>query len=460
MRNNVKDATRRRFFARMMIERDDALESGGWVTFDAITADSLRMFFKLQKPELLMLRVGFNKFQQRYPEYADTNEQWLTLEVSSDTNAEFLPAWVILFGDSEDIPVVSITRIEFNSRISEDVRLFDRFRVFIRKLQVEGSMIRAVLDHALRFSKQLSVAVYDVGQGNCNAIVDEYAHPRVFFDLGWPANFHKATCPTLKPDFFSCGYKNEAPVVLSHWDMDHWAFAIQQSRFQRSTLTSQYDWNLKALSRFWIARVPQSVPNFIGPMAMSFLFELYNSDHRFGIRSILLWPEGTEKIEFNSGWIEACSPGPNQKNDRNNNGLAMFVRPKSRRSSIVLTGDADFSSIPSFRKKRPPSISGIVAPHHGAKITSNYLPLPKNAATSKVIISVGGGNTYGHPKQDALDAYNYVGWNVQRTSDRSVCNVQHASHIHGNSLLKFSRHDNDPKCGCECVSHGYLCLHT
>ena len=30
------------------------------------------------------------------------------------------------------------------------------------------------------------VAVYDVGQANFNALVDQYEHPRLFFDFGRP----------------------------------------------------------------------------------------------------------------------------------------------------------------------------------------------------------------------------------------------------------------------------------
>ena len=44
-----------------------------------------------------------------------------------------------------------------------------------------------------------SSAVYDVGQGSLNALVDKHEHP-MLFDLGWPLPFNGWTLPPI-PSF-------------------------------------------------------------------------------------------------------------------------------------------------------------------------------------------------------------------------------------------------------------------
>lgn len=70
--------------------------------------------------------------------------------------------------------------------------------------------------------------VHDVGQANWNSLVVKVSEsemlPILFFDYGVPTGFNFNTRPAhlIRPDN---GSNPDAIVVLSHWDMDHWAGA-------------------------------------------------------------------------------------------------------------------------------------------------------------------------------------------------------------------------------------------
>jgi hypothetical protein len=66
-----------------------------------------------------------------------------------------------------------------------------------------------------------AVAVYDVGQGSCSALLGR-SFPRLYFDLGRGSNGDARTFPD---GFTGLCTTIQPPVVLSHWHVDHWAMA-------------------------------------------------------------------------------------------------------------------------------------------------------------------------------------------------------------------------------------------
>lgn len=455
------ESHRRGFTALVEIERNQQDSEGGWVTFDCFSVTPTWQRHRHREEfDLLALRVSFASVAQLFPAIGESEGRWVKIEVTSQaTTRESISAEVVMFGDNAEtvtLHIAHVSSVNLNSRENELFRLIGARRS-------PASLIAGVLDFSLSAAKGLAIAAYDVGQGNCNAIVDEYEHPRVFFDLGWAPNFHRHTRPLLQPDFFSCDSLTTAPVVLSHWDMDHWAYAIARSEYDPANLTTRHVWNVGALNRFWIARAPETEHHHIGPLAQSFYKALEKVRLLPGLPAILLWPEKCQRIRFSDGWLEACEPAPSLARDRNNTGIAMFVRPKGRGPAILMTGDADFPSIPSLKSNTRLQLAGMVAPHHGSRITAGDVPKPMAGSPKTLVISVGHGNTYGHPKQDSIDAYEAAGWNgtVVLTRDRQVCDrtcLPIHEHNHGNILLKFSTRTKDPRCGCGMVSEGNLCL--
>lgn len=252
-----------------------------------------------------------------------------------------------------------------------------------------------------------------------------------------------------------------APVVLSHWDMDHWCYAIKSSTFNPGSLMTRHEWKPEALRRFWITRAPRTEEHKLGPLTMAFYDALRATHLLPGMSSVLLWPESSRRIAFSAGWLEACRHDGTKDvpNDRNNNGLAMFVRPDPKGPAILLTGDADFPCIPSLSRLRKTPLAGDVAPHHGSRISGRHVPRPKKGSPARLVMSVGNLNTYGHPKLEAIQTYHDHGWVSSGTNDRHDCDCDTVAHQHGNTILKFGK-GPDPACGCDCVPNGHMCLHS
>ncbi|MCA9608736.1 MAG: hypothetical protein KC619_24200 [Myxococcales bacterium] len=60
------------------------------------------------------------------------------------------------------------------------------------------------------------VIVFDVGQGNCNAIVGSTGKVIAYFDFGYSTTGTRQPAPPTRPCF--C---DRPPIILSHWDRDH-----------------------------------------------------------------------------------------------------------------------------------------------------------------------------------------------------------------------------------------------
>jgi hypothetical protein len=457
----------RSFIALVEIDTDsEGEENTGWVTFDSIATSVLEQFGQFVNGRrdavecvggLLLLRARLEDFQQ--PPWLRANEgAWVELLVDHAIE-DMVEAEVVLFGAVEDTPPIVGLKIVGRASLKH-FHLLNDASMLSGEPRMPATMISAVLDMALHTiePKKLAVAAYDVGQGNCNAIVDNFQHPLVFFDLGWAPNFHAKTRPEIRPDFFNCDSDMPAPVVLSHWDMDHWCYAIEKSIFDWRTFTTSHEWSTEALRRFWIARAPAAGTHKIGPLTMAFHAALKASPMGPWPGALLLWPEKVKRISFCAGWVEACEPPSGTAPDRNNTGLAMFVRPTPRSASILLTGDADFQSIPSLNGKV--RLAGMVAPHHGAHVLGAHVPAPEKRSPARLVMSVGLNNVYGHPKQTAIDAYTTQNWVMSSTLSRKTCSCSapgSKAHSHGSTLIPF-RKGRDPKCGCKCVPIGNLCL--
>jgi beta-lactamase superfamily II metal-dependent hydrolase len=454
----LPDRIQRGFTALVEIERDEQdKEDGGWVTFDCFSQDQSPLgIWYGDDSGLLALRAPLATVAQLFPDIAEMPGHWAKIEVASYATGDAVEADVVMFGTDDEIVLYIISAKPLMMSAQENA-LF----MLENEQRAPASLIQGVLEFSLQTSNSLAVAAYDVGQGNCNAIVDEYEHPRVFFDLGWAPNFHAKTRPPIQPVFF-CDYRpTVAPVVLSHWDMDHWCYAIAKSDFDTNSLTTRHQWRGRALRRHWIARAPVPGAKPLGPLAQSFYHKLARRQAMHGIPTMLLWPNDCERIPFSDGWLEACAPDPELTPDRNNTGIAMFVQRKGEGPAILLTGDADFTSIPSLASNICPPLAGMVAPHHGSDITTTKIPVPMPSGPKTLAFSVGQNNHYGHPKVDALDAYKLAGWIGAATQNRHTCDRTHPSghnHNHSNILLKFTAAAKDPRCTCGLAPFFNLCL--
>lgn len=257
-----------------------------------------------------------------------------------------------------------------------------------------SQQIRALLN--ISAPTQGKVAVYDVGQGNCNAVCDESGSPLLYFDFGRPLPFNHHTSPNPPPTF--C-FTKKPPIVLSHWDFDHFGAVVLRGK----------NWHPYAINTDWIA--PRQ---YAGAIHQRLISKLSTGNR------IHFWPKGVKSLKFPLGTLIECT-GPNsmQPQERNNSGIAMVAElvhgPNMPPASVLMPGDADFPFVPFIQ---PNKLSGLVASHHGARVAN----VPIARMPGRVAFSVGRNNCYGHPSTGVENAYKASGWNSQAfTYDRKPC---------------------------------------
>ncbi len=271
-----------------------------------------------------------------------------------------------------------------------------------------------------------SVGVMNVGQGNCNMLIDQ-DHPVAYYDTGLPLWFYSETAPEpLRENVpgtpsgpITQNATNNLRVVLSHWDWDHWY-----------------------LARRWPAL--QQLPWTVPEQAMG--ARAHNFFNNLPILPTVI-PAGNQALEFPAGSpyyrICRCHPIPALPAAAflNNTGLAVVARatlPANVVSYVLLTGDANHSSLPPGWRGMT-SVAGITAVHHG----SNAHGAPEQLVPPRANLVQGGRiaytygltegkyHPYGFPAPAAVESYQQAGWGAGQSEN----STPQGSNINEDQLL-------------------------
>lgn len=235
------------------------------------------------------------------------------------------------------------------------------------------------------------VAVYDVGQGACQAIVDRRRHlPLLYVDFGGGVLYNRWTFPRDTAGF--C-FTQRPPVVLSHWDWDHWSSAALFP---------------EALRAHWLT---PPVPGT--PIQQSLAAALYKSGR------LHVWPDGgVGEIRRPGLRIERCTGKTS-----NDNGLAVTAYSGATgKRNCLLPGDASYRYIPSVLAGE--RFSALCMSHHGGKLHSMHYPTAKSRSVA--VNSAGPRNSYKHPLLSTVAAHLDAGWPIPATtgfSNQRPCHV-------------------------------------
>jgi hypothetical protein len=210
------------------------------------------------------------------------------------------------------------------------------------------------------------VAIYDVGQGSCNALL-RHGRPILYFDFGGSAIGNWRSFPLHLNNF--C-FTNKPPIVLSHWDWDHWSSALR---------------DLRALQATWVLPI-QSQARSLGAVHARFIAML----RRNGAQ--LLWCDRRTPCLPTSGFQICFSSGPGT--NRNESGLALTLGHHPIR--VLLPADASPGNALHCRCE----VDHLIVPHHGGRTDLSALPNPTNVKSSHLIYSYGVGNIFLHPLTD------------------------------------------------------------
>lgn len=221
------------------------------------------------------------------------------------------------------------------------------------------------------------VAVYDVGQGACQAIVDRRRHlPLLYVDFGGGVLYNRWTFPRDTAGF--C-FTQRPPVVLSHWDWDHWSSAALFP---------------EALRAHWLT---PPVPGT--PIQQSLAAALYKSGR------LHVWPDGgVGEIRRPGLRIERCTGKTS-----NDNGLAVTAYSGATgKRNCLLPGDTSYRYIPSVLAGE--RFSALCMSHHGGKLHSMHYPTAKSRSVA--VNSAGPRNSYKHPLLSTVAAHLDAGWPI------------------------------------------------
>jgi hypothetical protein len=230
---------------------------------------------------------------------------------------------------------------------------------------------RQLKDKARRADGATSAAVYDVGQGGWNALLRQGV-PVLLVDIGGGV---LANLKTFPPDFNAFCFAGHPPVILSHWDWDHWSSAV---RFPES----------QAL--MWL--VPRQ--GSLGPTHAVFLAALRSCGE------VHAFPDGPAHIGARLE-IQQATGG---RSNRNESGLAVIAR-NGHGQAFLFPGDAGYAVL-----KLPSPVTSLVVPHHGGRTRSSKqsLPLSDGLDAGRAVFSYGAGNTFRHPSKRSVELH--TGW--------------------------------------------------
>lgn len=254
----------------------------------------------------------------------------------------------------------------------------------------------AQLEKKLAVGRADLLAAYDVGQGNSNALLEEHrgsAAPTLYYDLGAGVYRNQHTTPTGLRFCFT--YR--PPILLSHWDADHWA----------GTYATSINGNYPALQQDWYAPLQT-----VGPVHVAFAHDVFTGGGSMSTYAPPLGAIGASKLSTGQTLRFTCGSG----SDRNNTGIVVAVEDDALQPgrSWILTGDCDYDFFMSTLLPHPPV--GLVAPHHGADLASGVnAPAPVALVTQycRLVYSFGAGNRHGkkqHPTTIGMQLHNNPGW--------------------------------------------------
>ncbi|WP_208449971.1 hypothetical protein [Burkholderia sp. BCC0419] len=247
------------------------------------------------------------------------------------------------------------------------------------------------------------LAIYDVGQGNCNSFLKNQvssAFPTLYYDLGAGVYRNSSTTPTNLVFCFS----RVDTVILSHWDADHWAgaYAMMAPASAGAPGAGTYP----ALSKTWLAPEQKA-----GPVHLAFAYDIVAN----GGDVFIYKPSTSSPVHVNIAASRQLIIAVGNGGDRNNTGIVLMAEDTSMPPSKrwLLTGDCDYSYIDASQTDEP--LVGLVAPHHGATLGRwSSAPAPDSGGYCRLAYSFGSDNKHGkntqHPTKGGADLHRIAGW--------------------------------------------------
>lgn len=283
---------------------------------------------------------------------------------------------------------------------------------------IEATEPTAIEEILAEIGRVDAVAVYDVGQGAATALLSD-GLPNLYFDLGGSAIGNWRSFPEPLRRFCTTA---DPPVVLSHWDWDHWSSALRDDQL---------------LNQRWVLPI-QDRAGDLGAVHARFLAML-----KARSTAIYWWGYATPPITSQPSGV-TVSRARGTARSRNESGLALSVARNGR--TVLLPADASLSSVWSGAS----SIDYLMVPHHGGRTALSKIPTPNNRSKDYLVYSYGVANMYQHPLPRTVRTFRRSWTRNAHTALRDSTGLGHV----GIDLTGQSQSLPQPRCMARCCQLG------
>jgi competence protein ComEC len=245
----------------------------------------------------------------------------------------------------------------------------------------------------------LRVTFLDVGQGD-SILVQFPTGQSLLVDAGGSATGFDIGTRVVRPAMWALGVRRLDWLAVTHGDIDHagGALAIVNDLAPREV---------------W-----EGVP-VMRNATMQRLRAAADSQGGAWMRLV-----AGQSMEVGNTEIDVLNPPvPDWERPATRNDDSIVMRLAFGDVSVMLTGDIGASVEQSLSLATRPRLRLLKAPHHGSR-TSSSAKLIGEWLPQAVIVSVGRGNTFGHPSPEVLARYAQYGVDIFRTDRDGAISVE------------------------------------
>jgi hypothetical protein len=182
-----------------------------------------------------------------------------------------------------------------------------------------------------------------------------------YFDFGGGVAGNTKTFPKRLKTFCFC---LDPPIILSHWDHDHWSSEGRDTRVHSST---------------WIVPRQTMKQSKRAPHHAALITSIQSNGG-----AVLIWPNQLSTKLVEQIRINRCTGV-----SKNSSGLAIeaFPPPGISGKPVLLPADAGYADLPTYPAQG--AHDAIVCPHHGGSSNSPTVPSPPARKYQRLIYSYG-----------------------------------------------------------------------
>lgn len=272
------------------------------------------------------------------------------------------------------------------------------FRTFVIRLLLTLILSIASITDLFSEAEKLEVTVLDVGQGDC-IVIRTPDDKCIIVDCGNSINGFDSGERTLAPYLRRKGISTIDILILTHNHADHigGGYYITDNFDIRKIIYTPHGMDDGMAGQLFESARTKNIE----------LHEARAGDIIDGFRDMrlyFLFPDG----------MNAYGSSPEMNDNLNNTSVVLFM--KYRETEILFTGDIEAEAEKYIASKYGRLIAADVlkSAHHGSN-TSSTPEFLSDARPDAVLISCGQNNKFGHPSQEIIQRYKYIGTDIFRT---------------------------------------------